>query len=244
MQTAELQLTGERTLPGIEHENYWFRRHEVAYRWATRFLHGALVVDAGCGEGYGAAELRAAADWLLAIDSDAATCRHAARRYPGLPILRGDLQSIPVRSGTVDAVVALQVVEHLAGQEAFIGECARVLRPAGTLLLSTPNRLTFSPGGSQPRNPFHTRELSAAELTALLAPSFGILRLSGLRHGRRLAGWERRHGELVAAQLASDATAWSVELRRLVRSVRVADFTVEPARIDRSLDLLVLAARH
>ena len=50
-----LELTGERTVPGIWHENYWFRRHEAAYRWAAGAvdLCRAVVVEAGVGEGYG-----------------------------------------------------------------------------------------------------------------------------------------------------------------------------------------------
>ena len=52
-----LVLTGERTLPGIPDENYWFQRHVVAYRLAAAAAGGRVVLDAGCGEGYGLAML-------------------------------------------------------------------------------------------------------------------------------------------------------------------------------------------
>ena len=52
-----LQLTGERTLPDVPEENYWFRRHLVVYRWIASRVGGRRVVDLACGEGYGSAEL-------------------------------------------------------------------------------------------------------------------------------------------------------------------------------------------
>jgi protein-L-isoaspartate O-methyltransferase len=49
-----LPLTGERTIPGLDVENYWFRRHEVVYQWLAQRCAGRDVLEAGCGEGYGA----------------------------------------------------------------------------------------------------------------------------------------------------------------------------------------------
>ena len=48
-----LELTGERTLPDVPAENYWFRRHEVVYEWIAERCAGLKVVDMACGEGYG-----------------------------------------------------------------------------------------------------------------------------------------------------------------------------------------------
>ena len=53
-QASCLPLTGERTVPGVSQENYWFRRHEAAYLALRDRCAGALVLEAGCGEGYGA----------------------------------------------------------------------------------------------------------------------------------------------------------------------------------------------
>ncbi len=59
-----------------------------------------------------------------------------------------------------------------------------VLRPAGVLMVSTPNRLTFSPGRDTPINPFHTRELNAAEPTELLLEAgFAEVTMYGLFPG-------------------------------------------------------------
>ncbi len=82
-----LPLTGERTLPGVRGEEYWFARHEAAYAWiATTYadaLRDAVVVEAGSGEGYGAALLRdAGARVVIALEYDEAAVAHARSAYP------------------------------------------------------------------------------------------------------------------------------------------------------------------
>jgi len=239
-----LPLTGERTLPGIPAENYWYRRHEAAYAALLPFCRGGVVLEAGCGEGYGANRIAGTARLVLGVDYDAATVAHARLAYPRLPVVRGNLAALPVADGAVEVVAGLQVIEHLWDQPGFLRECARVLRPAVTLLLTTPNRLTFSPGNDA-LNPFHTRELSPAELTDLLAAGgFAVSRLLGLRHGRRLRRLDRRYGSLVTAQLAGPAATWHPALRRDVAAVRSSDFTLRRDDLDASLDLLVVAVRQ
>lgn len=242
---STLTLTGERTLPGIAPENYWYRRHEAAYTAIAPFCRGAVVVDAGCGEGYGAALLhREGAGSALGLELDAAVAVHAHARYPAVSVARADLQHLPLAAGAVDVVVSSQVVEHLTDQPQFISECSRALRPAGTLILTTPNRFTFSPGQAAPLNPFHTRELCADELIELVTPHFEVTRLLGVSHGARLRRWERRHGSLVDAQLGSSPDSWPDRLRAFVRSVSAADFAISPDAVDSALDLLLIAVRR
>jgi SAM-dependent methyltransferase len=239
-----LTLTGERTLPGIEEENYWFRRHEAAYEAVLPWITGADVIEAGAGEGYGAALLAGPARRVFALDYDASAAAHAARTYPRISVARANLAALPVRSGIADAVVNLQVIEHLWDQPQFIAECARVLRPGGTLIVTTPNRLTFSPGQDTPQNPFHTRELDAGELTELLDPQFKVVRMYGVHHGPRLTRMDRNFGGITAVQLATPPAEWSRGLRRAVASVRTSDFTITEDRIGESLDLFAVAIKR
>jgi SAM-dependent methyltransferase len=244
---AALPLTGERTVPGIPEENYWFRRHEAVYVALRDRCAGALVLEAGCGEGYGAGMLAEVAGVVLALDLDPLTAAHVARRYPRTGVARANLVALPVRDEGCDAVVSLQVIEHLWEQERFLRECLRVLRPGGQLLISTPNRLTFSPGRDTPLNPFHTRELSAAELAGLVRDAgFADVEVHGLHHGPRLRELDARHGgSLVDAQVAValGGGRWPAGLRADVESVTVADFVLQTADIDASLDLVVFARR-
>ncbi|MDX6251725.1 MAG: hypothetical protein QOF10_5085 [Kribbellaceae bacterium] len=245
--TATLPLTGERTAPGIWHENYWFARHEAAYRWITANWLPSLpttgrVLDAGCGEGYGAELLRrAGANSVFGLDYEGTTLRHVAKAYPQIKLLQGNLVQQGLAADTFDLVVSLQTIEHLWDQPAFVAECARVVRPAGTVVLSTPNRLTFPPG-----NWYHTRELTGQELLDLVTPELTVLTTAGLRHGRRLLAWEADNGGCVDAQLARDHEEWPAPLIHLVKSVRATDFVVSesgPDGLADSLDLLIVARK-
>jgi SAM-dependent methyltransferase len=244
---AALPLTGERTVPGIAAENYWFRRHEAAYNFALPYVAGRSVLEVGCGEGYGTALLASSARTMLGIDYDAATIVHAAARYRQAHFARANLAALPVPSAGLDVVASLQVIEHVWDHPEFVRGCRRVLRPGGLLLVTTPNRLTFSPGLDAPVNPFHTHEFTAGELTDLLHRcGFGIDAVLGLHAGPRLAEFDARHGGFVAAQLAEPPDRWSERLRADVAAVGVDDFLIRAAdvhSVDESLDLVVLARR-
>jgi SAM-dependent methyltransferase len=244
---AVLALTGERTVPGIPEENYWFRRHEAAYLRLLHHCADARVLEAGCGEGYGAALLAQSARLVVGLDYDATTAAHVAARYPGVHVVRGNLVHLPLPDGAVDVVANLQVIEHLWDQAAFLAECARVLRPGGVLLVTTPNRITFSPGRDTPLNPFHTRELSGVELSDLLVDAgFAVRELLGLHHGPALRALDEAHGgSLIDAQVAVALGGgdWPEQLRADVARVASADFEIHGDRIDGSLDLVAVAQR-
>jgi SAM-dependent methyltransferase len=181
---------------------------------------------------------------VIAADYDRAAVAHVAATYPRVRALRGNLVGLPLADGSVDVVASLQVIEHLWDQPGFLAECARVLRPAGTLLLTTPNRLTFSPP-NRPLNPFHHRELDPAEFAALLAEGgFEVSRLLGLRHGPRLRRYDRLFGSLVDAQLAGPPATWHQHLRRAVTAVRTTDFVLGADNLDSCLDLVAVAVRR
>ncbi|MGW0158043.1 class I SAM-dependent methyltransferase [Mycobacterium sp. NPDC003323] len=241
-----LPLTGERTIPGLAEENYWFRRHEVVYQRLADRCAGRDVLEAGPGEGYGADLIAGAARSVVGVDYDEQAVAHIRAKYPRVAMHLGNLADLPLADGSVDVVVNFQVIEHLWDQGQFVAECARVLRPGGVLLMSTPNRITFSPGRDTPLNPFHTRELNAAELTELLTDGgFRVESMLGVFHGASLAEMDARHGgSIIDAQVAravADAP-WSPQLLADVAAVRADDFDLTDAGdIDDSLDLVAIA---
>ena len=96
-----------------------------------------------------------------------------------------------------------------------------MLRPGGRLLVTTPNRITFSPGRDTPLNPFHTRELAPAEMDALLREAgFAVEYLGGLRHGPRLRrpgrGVRRLDHRRAGGGRGRPATPWPADLRAAV----------------------------
>ncbi|CDO10567.1 class I SAM-dependent methyltransferase [Mycolicibacterium cosmeticum] len=247
-----LPLTGERTIPGLAEENYWFRRHEVVYQRLAERCADRDVLEAGPGEGYGADLIAGVARRVIGVDYDESAVAHIRARYPRVQMHLGNLADLPLADASVDVVVNFQVIEHLWDQAQFVGECFRVLRPGGLLMMSTPNRITFSPGRDTPLNPFHTRELNAAELTELLTDGgFAMEAMLGVYHGAGLAAMDARHGgSIIDAQIAravADAP-WSDELLADVAAVSTDDFDlVEDGRdnraIDDSLDLVAIAIR-
>jgi SAM-dependent methyltransferase len=255
--TPSLVLTGERTLPGIPDERYWFERHVVAYALAADHVRtagggtddrrGPTVLDAGCGEGYGLAMLAdAGGGRVVGADLDAATVAHATRTYaaadPRIEVVAAELMSLPLADDEVDLTVSFQVIEHLHDIPGYLRSLRRVTRPGGEVLVATPNRLTFAPGSDTPVNPFHTREFTAAELAdELTAAGLVVERVLGVRHGPRLTAAERHLGaplpELLAATPAED---WSPELRGIVHATRAEDFEVADTDLDTSLDLVAV----
>jgi len=205
-------LTGERTAPGIDTENYWFVRHLACYEWAA--AHFALctkpgpILDAGAGEGYGAQILAdTCGREVCAAELDEPTVCHIADRYPGLLAVRANLIGLPFADASFAAVVSLQVVEHIWDPVLYLRELARCAR--GSVIVSTPNRPIHSPTlspGSRPENPFHVREFDASELSDLLdsaAPERPV-HILGLHHGPRIRAWEARYGSL--PRTLSDST--------------------------------------
>lgn len=231
-----LPPTGERTAPGLPDEEYWFARHEVAYAWITRRFAGlisaGIVADAGAGEGYGTAWLRDADPRaVIAWEYDEAACLHATHTYPAMAIVRANLDALPARDRSTDLIACCQVIEHLWDLPRFLRECHRVLRPGGALIVTTPNRLTFSPGldrGAKPVNPFHVEEFDAEQVGALLsAAGFINIEVLGLHHGDRIDAWERGKGSIVAAQIdAVLGDHWAPGLRDFIGTVTRDDFAV------------------
>jgi SAM-dependent methyltransferase len=234
---SPLPLTGERTVPGVRREQYWFARHEAAYRWLAPRCTGLTVLEAGSGEGYGADILRRAGAQVVAVDYDEAAIAHSARTYP-LPHVRANLAALPF--GAVDAVVSLQVIEHLWDLRGFLAEVRRI---ADWTCLTTPNRLTFSPGlprGAKPTNPFHVEEFDAEQLLDLMRHAgFSEIAVYGLQHGPRLAARPTLIEEQITAALADD---WPADLEDFVATVGVGDFRVAQNGLDEALDLIVVAS--
>src|SRR6476661_8282888 len=110
-----LALTGERTLPDVPAENYWYRRHLVVYEWIARRVRSGHVVDLASGEGYGAAELARSAATVVGIEPDEQAYEHARLRYPQVSFRR-DLAETFIEP--CNAVVFLQTIEHVADPRA------------------------------------------------------------------------------------------------------------------------------
>ncbi len=176
---SEIAFTGERLHEGNRLFGVDLARHRAAYRFAADMSGGARVLDLGCGSGHGIVDLAPAALRVVGVDRVAPD--RAARRG-AIRFVRADLGGIPLACAGFDLVVSFQVIEHLADPGDYLSEIARLLRPDGAALISTPNRLT-----SDGENPYHEHEYLADELEARLHEHFARVEMRGVGASPRVA---------------------------------------------------------
>jgi SAM-dependent methyltransferase len=114
------------------------------------------------------------------VDVDEASIEHARGRYAGsgVEFTNADALDLPFDDDRFDAVVSFETLEHLSEHEQLLSEFRRVLRPGGFLVISSPDRKTYSDDTGFD-NEFHVRELYRDELEALLGRHFPNFRLFG-----------------------------------------------------------------
>ena len=196
-----LELTGERTLPDVPEENYWYRRHLAVYEWIAARVAGLTVVDMACGEGYGSAQLATTAADVIGVDANPEAFAHAEAKYTtgNLSFRRELVESFDEPR---DAVVFLQTIEHIVEPRTLLEGFAGI---APVSYISTPNLLTLAPPGAEKsENPWHIKEYRLEEYRTLLEPHFAKVEILGLAHARKLRwhelalslGWDRVHQTL------------------------------------------------
>lgn len=178
---SDLPFTGERFIPGLKGEiwmEHWHRYHFAA-RWAA----GKRVLDVACGEGYGSALLARSAAHVTGVDVSEHAIAHAKASYAGrdnLEFLRASCTALPLPDASVDVAITFETLEHIAEQEEFLDQLARVLKPDGVLVLSCPNKLEYSDKRNY-QNEFHVKEMYRDELARMVESRFPESRWYGQR---------------------------------------------------------------
>jgi SAM-dependent methyltransferase len=237
-----LALTGERTLPDVPEENYWYRRHLVVYEWIAERVRGMRVIDMACGEGYGTDVLGRAAASAVGVDANPEAHEHARLRY-GRGNVRFARAPVETFAEQADAVVFLQTVEHLRDPGAALAHFGRLVGPHGCVYVSTPNVRTLAPrGAARSDNPWHVHEYRRDEFERLCREQFSRVRLYGLFHARKLRahelalrlGWDRMHPRVGVTKRFYD---W------FTPAIDAADFRLRAAGeadLERALDFLAV----
>ncbi len=236
-----LALTGERTLPDVPAENYWFRRHLVAYEWIAARVAGGRVLDMACGEGYGSDVLADSALRVVGLDANPEAHEHARLRYTASNVTfeRGLVETYG-ESGSFDAVVFLQTIEHVFDPVAVLEHLRSLLRPGGAVYVSTPNLLTLAAKGAEKSgNPWHLKEYRAEEFRSLCRSVFASVELLGVFHARKLRvhelalklGWDAVHQRLRLTKPFYD---------RFTPAIATSDFALRSDRLDLALDFLAV----
>lgn len=213
--SAPLQFTGERFVPGDPNAKgeMWYE-HWHRYHYVLPLVAGKTVLDVACGEGYGSALISRHAAKVSGVDISSEAIAHGQRVYAdrgNLQLFEASCTQLPFDAASFDIVVSFETIEHINEQAEFLDEIKRVLKPAGVLILSCPNKAEYSDkrGFS---NEFHVKELYRAELEALLAPRFGHSRWLSQRNAFvSLIAPENQQGaageSITVSQAASDQPA-------------------------------------
>lgn len=169
-----------RSGPGAGDQSPWWGVHASRYLFAVPMIRGRRVLDIACGTGYGLDILAAEARAVVGVDADwnaALAAAHGARASRA--IVLGDGARLPFPPATFDAITSFETLEHLERRDGFLAELARVLRPGGVCILSTPNANYTQPVDGRPSNPFHVHEYTPQELGDALARRFASVEMLG-----------------------------------------------------------------
>ena len=202
-----LEFTGERFTPECEREIWYehYHRYALAVRWCANMR----TLDAACGEGYGSAMLAQSAASVEGVDISPQAIEHAQQRYghlQGVEFQVADCTSLPFADDEFDRVVSFETLEHLAEHDSLLAEFRRVLKPDGCLILSSPDKATYSDDQDNV-NEFHVKELYREELELLIGRHFPAHRLLGQKLMFHSAIWTMEGFDRVAIdQISAGAT--------------------------------------
>ena len=252
--------TAERVTAHEISDNVIYQRHLVAYNEAARHI-GGRVLEVGCGDGYGIPILAPHSTEYYAIDKFATDMQ---RFGTGIEHLRFATMSVPplgFASDMFDYIVSFQVIEHIEDDEALLCEMARVLKPGGTLILTTPNRSM-----SLTRNPWHIREYAPEQLTARLQKHFSAVTMNGIYGNDKVMAYYEQNKQSVARFTRFDIFNLQYRLprqvlqipydllnrlnrrlllkgnRNLVSDISLSDYHIQAAD-DSCFDLLAIAVK-
>jgi SAM-dependent methyltransferase len=202
-------------------EPFLFELHAAMLRlleplFLAHIPRGGRVLDAGCGRSL-FTEIRPRWPFTIVaadVDHDLLASRKAV--FEDVRWLVGDAHPLPFRDTSFDALFAGELIEHLPDPRPGLREFHRVLRPLGTLLLTTPNRLRLAnriDGSERPYSPDHLSELSYDEVQALLAETGFTVRKSTGLHLELLLNWLSPQPKLDRLQRRWNRP-WAVPLMR------------------------------
>jgi len=203
------EFTGERLIPGQVDVDL-LNEHMARYAFAVRLARGKRVLDAGCGAGYGTAELAHVAEHVTGVDVAADAVEYARANYAAHNVAfeQASATQLPYENASFDLVVAFEMIEHLEDWRGFLSEACRVLAPSGQLIVSTPNRLYYTESrGAHGPNPFHVHEFDFAEFSAELKAVFPHVSMFLENHVEGVAFTPFEAGNTVEARLDASETA-------------------------------------
>ena len=169
-------------------DNYVFQRSALAYHRAAELVEGDIL-EIGTGMGYGVEVIAPKATRYISIDKELPA---QINQLENVEYYDMEVPPIGFENCSFDAVVSFQVIEHIDDDIACVREVARVLRPGGKFVVSTPNAPM-----SLTRNPWHVREYNADELRNLLECHFSKVEAYGVIGNEKIMEYYRKNRQSV-----------------------------------------------
>ncbi len=169
--------------------NIGYQEHLARYNFVKELVKDKFILDLGCGIGEGTSLLSSVARKVIGTEIDKNRLIKAQNYFKNdnIDYLVADGCDLSFKDKTFDAVVSLEVIEHLKDQDNFLSEIKRVLKEGGTAIVSTPNRELIKIQGSGP-NPDHVKELTFREFKKLILKHFKNAEFYGQKRGRGIEG--------------------------------------------------------
>ncbi len=170
----------ERVIPGVS-ANFLYKEALARYVFVLKLLKkNYKVLDLGCGTGYGTSLLAAKAKLVVGVDISREAIDFCNKKYQGwnIKFKIGDIQKLNYPDKYFDIICSFEVIEHLKNHTTFLDETRRVMKPSGSFVMSTPNKIVHSPDGKI-QSKYHFREYTYNDLEKLLFKKFKNVNILG-----------------------------------------------------------------
>ena len=182
----------------VDANSLFYREHLARYHFSETYIQPGYTLDIATGTGYGADILaQHTGVSVIGVDIDLASLAQAYKTYKQISFMNVNGLALPFMDKCLQNIVTLETIEHIEDDHSYVQELARVLRPDGVCIVSTPNREHSLRHNRV--NPYHVREYIEPELMGVLQTGFHDVRIFFQGYSSRYYDNVRQYSEAIQA---------------------------------------------